>query len=527
MSFEFQVLMRLENGSEIFPVRVWSHMKVVEVLEDLQTSNATLARHKLTLFIFIDGIERFLPRDFVFEDLHRYCTSQMNPLVIKTSALRVFDQRRCLLPTPIYGKLPAANITSASDFFPDVLPWGSFKSEVNGWIGSDADTQKHNTISQPSIIRFQITSEIPSLQSFYILNALKTANQALPSRVQFDDLRNAVGVLLGDPDYMLLFAGGIVGAPIELKGKWSISDEDLIKSIKEGDSFVIHAVAQIFTYMNACQRKYGILSTVEKTWFLRRIQNEGQEHLEISEAVSYNQANPTLIEALVFFGESVTGDQLSKYRRQISATNSAINSATSSAPNSRPGSSGSSETKGTQALSETTKSILSKHAYGDLFFLDDFSLTEQLGESHAKVFKEYFNDSAIALKVHDVRRDKQKLAELQNEIQVYQKLEDLQGRYIPELVLYGELACVFYCLGISVVGSVPRHLSKSQKDHLIEGLNKMHQRNIIHGDIKAENIIIDDKGSAFWIDFSHSRQIGTDEEKEEEMKIFLNMIANL
>jgi hypothetical protein len=266
----FEVSMRLENSMHFFNVWVASDSKVVDVLEDLQFRNAVLQPYKLTLFAFVDGIERLIAREYLFGHLSALPISKIDPLIIRTTPLRIFDMRRCLFPLAEYGNVPAANITSSFSFLPEVLPWVSFTDEANRWLGANDDRQREAFTFQPSLVNFQIVSEVPSLQSFLIQNAFKTANKAFSAGIRFDHPRNIAGTGKAFPDYLLAINRDKIGAPVEIKGQWSLSDRDILQRFAQGDPCVYHAIMQLYSYMKAYHRKYGILSSYQHTWSSKR-----------------------------------------------------------------------------------------------------------------------------------------------------------------------------------------------------------------------------------------------------------------
>jgi serine/threonine protein kinase len=81
------------------------------------------------------------------------------------------------------------------------------------------------------------------------------------------------------------------------------------------------------------------------------------------------------------------------------------------------------------------------------------------------------------------------ISELHNEIWMYHLLSDLQGISIPRLVLHGYWEGGMYCIWFSLCGTVPESLSDSQKEIILSSLDDIHNRGIVHNDIKKENIL--------------------------------------
>jgi predicted Ser/Thr protein kinase len=474
-------------------------------------------------FINIDGGYRIWSKSFLLSDFDLSTVTESNPIILKQSHIQIWEYRKCLLPFPRYSSQPInPNSTATDNFLPEVVLWGSFVQDVNQWIGSNLDVRQHMAINEPSFSRrSRITEEVSGLQPFIFDNVLSIANDVFPAGLQFGHQRDSDQPNLARPDYLLMVNHKTPAAPVEVKGEWTLKEKDIVEKVNRGDPHVISAVTQILRYMNTYKRKFGILTSYENTWFLRRQVKDGKEYLEISEGISYAQSNPTLIEAIVYFANIVTIEDIPR-----SLTYQLVDEVSSeSANSSMQSSSGTSITTMTRAQSDAKRSTASKDASGRTFTFQDFTMEERIGMSRSCVYREWFNGRPIALKVNDVRRDKEMLAEMKHEVDVYIALESLQDIFIPRLVLYGKFECIFYCIGFSVVGKPVQELSDRQQDQLLEGLKKIHELDVIHGDIKLQNIIIDDEDTPYWIDFSHAKFQATPEQKKQEMEKFLKLIG--
>jgi hypothetical protein len=69
-----------------------------------------------------------------------------------------------------------------------------------------------------------------------------------------------------------------------------------------GNFSAYSALKQVYAQMRCYRVKFGILTTYESTWFLKRVlKADGFETLEISEPVPYQSQNPTLFQCLSYF----------------------------------------------------------------------------------------------------------------------------------------------------------------------------------------------------------------------------------
>jgi len=117
---------------------------------------------------------------------------------------------------------------------------------------------------------------------------------------------------------------------------------------------------------------------------------------------------------------------------------------------------------------------------------------------------------------------------MQSEIKIYQLLYKIQGKYIPKLVCYGYYGGgMGYVMGMTIVGTMLsfHKIEKWQKNQALRALKIIHSNNILHNDIRKENILVNDEGNIFFIDFGKS--IITDKKKlfrqeESELSRLLN-----
>jgi predicted Ser/Thr protein kinase len=280
--------------------------------------------------------------------------------------------------------------------------------------------------------------------------------------------------------------------------------------------------------MRLNHRKYGILSSYENTWFVYRSQectfceeHPGHETLYVSEGISYTAQTPTVQQCLSYFNSIVNHDHIDspptskRPSRAGSATQISRPSSPTVSPRaslSRGGSPLSSEIQINEQLQD--------------FDVDDFKLDTVLGEGRSKVYLDYYGSSRIALKVADIAKHGEMLPELLNEVSVYEQLSGLQGNGIPRFVCHGFVEEVLYCVGVSICGTVANEFTEQQKQKLLETLKSIHEAGILHNDIKKENILIDESGNPYIIDFGFSTRNCSPVAQMEETNMLLSLVES-
>jgi len=119
------------------------------------------------------------------------------------------------------------------------------------------------------------------------------------------------------------------------------------------------------------------------------------------------------------------------------------------------------------------------------------------------------------------------LAELNHEIEIYCLLSDFQGIFIPRLVLHGYWEGGMYCIGFSLCGTVPEALSETQKQFVLSIIDAIHDRGVLHNDIKKENILVDENGMVYLIDFGFATLNSCKDAQQDERNQMLKCIECL
>ncbi|POG79214.1 hypothetical protein GLOIN_2v1528688 [Rhizophagus irregularis DAOM 181602=DAOM 197198] len=98
-------------------------------------------------------------------------------------------------------------------------------------------------------------------------------------------------------------------------------------------------------------------------------------------------------------------------------------------------------------------------------------------------------------------------------------LEEMQKEYIPKLVCYGYYGGgMSFVISLTIVGNMlsDQKIMEQQKARAIKELEAIHKHGILHNDIREENILINDKGALYLIDFGMASR----EDTKKKRKLF-------
>ena len=348
----------------------------------------------------------------------------------------------------------------------------------------------------------------------------------------------------------------------EYKGKWTLNPDWFQAGGRiDGHNLNAHiqgAINQIYSYLVENRLEYGTLTSFESTFFLKRVKidnaNDGFEQLVISSCISHDSVSPTILQSIAYFMSIANGNQISppppraaptlrSSSRPLSiadgsrislpsrrATPTLGNSNMSSSSITHPNFSSHNFSSGSD-FDQEPRASPSSYSSGSNFnrdhvekgvsyckevgsCLEDLEIKYVLGCGRAKVYYEAKNH--LALKAIDLFKHADMMPEMENEIEIYEHLIDLQGVMIPKLLLHGYWRGGMYCIGLSLCGRVPETLSDSQKRKVIESLDAIHSYGILHNDIKKENILVDEDGSVWLIDFGFATRNDCTTAQEEE-----------
>ncbi|PKC00195.1 kinase-like protein [Rhizophagus irregularis] len=372
----------------------------------------------------------------------------------------------------------------------ELLPWKGFFEKVNNF--KFGDESKYN---RPIFINYSQMYNEMSIQTAFETNICEVLNKLLRN---YDFSRESTKNP-GDPDFICHFAMLEPLMPIEVKRKHILeyigSFIEFYKHNKKAQS----VIKQIYSYMVVNQVKFGILSTYDNHWFLRQLgdNEENRARLWISEALPLESHSPPVLKAYAYVTKKLCMD--------MDAHSSHTNIITVPAY----------ENNGKRITRNIRKSAQKKESSDSSsiqnFYFTDFKFKDLLSQGRSgKTLLCEFRNNTIALKCADLWKSPSYiLKEMQNEVKIYQQLSDLQGIYIPNLECYGYFENgMCYVIGTTLVGkplSFYKYITKGQKVKGMLALNAIHDRGVLHNDIRADNILLDNRNNdVYLIDFGMS-----------------------
>ncbi|UZO22019.1 uncharacterized protein OCT59_014396 [Rhizophagus irregularis] len=281
-------------------------------------------------------------------------------------------------------------------------------------------------------------------------------------------------------------------------------------------------IQQIYNYMGGNELRYGILTTYDNHWFLCR------EHtkLWISKTLPLQSESPPVLKAYAYLIRQAKENPNSP-KPQVLVPAQGDNNSRTLRSNSKSSSSSSLNNQASSTSANQQSFSITPVDQQDYSFTD-FKFKGILGEGRSgKTLLCEFRGDTIALKSVDLSKaPSYVLKEMQKEVEMYKDLADIQGKYIPKLVCYGYYGGgMSFVIGLTIVGTMlsDQKITEQQKSRAIKGLEAIHKHGILHNDIREENILINDKGALYLIDFGMASREDTKKKRklfdEEQLKL--------
>jgi len=332
----------------------------------------------------------------------------------------------------------------------------------------------------------------------------------------------------GIPDFNCHLAKSLI-LVIEVKRKHVLEDmgEQTFSEFYQTSKLAKDVIQQIYNYMGENELRYGILATYDNHWFLRR------EHTElwISKTILLQSESPPVLKAYAYLARQAKEDPQSLNPLRVPVPAHGDNDSRILR----------SQSKNQSVNQQTTSNQQSSSAFGassnipvdqQKFSFVDFKFKGILGEGRSgKTLLCEFRGDTIALKSVDLSKaPPYVLEEMQKEVEIYKDLADIQGKYIPKLICYGYYGGgMSFVIGMTIVGTSlsEQKIKKRQKTRAIKGLEAIHSHGILHNDIREENILINDNGDVYLIDFGMASREDTKKKRklfEEEHLKYSNLL---
>ena len=285
---------------------------------------------------------------------------------------------------------------------------------------------------------------------------------------------------------------------IEFKPPWAFKAQDIIAAYNsESHSFfvvqsvkskgkIMCAIEQIYVYMTINRHRYGCLSTFDQTWFLKKVEDESNPNnslLYITPVISCSSNKPyTITSAWLYI--------LMTIEKNMNWLYSSPRSSLVCAP---------SFAAGEKSFDKDRYKPISLDG---LIHWENIIARSQAG---AVATGRFMNLENVVFKTIDISKRKDGLSQFNNEVSVYQQLEEIQSNCIPRLIAYGNLGGLLQVIILENVGSsITREKAIEKQYEIDEALRQIHAKGIVHNDLRLPNILINSEDKISIIDFGMS-----------------------
>ncbi|KAF9410687.1 hypothetical protein BGZ76_005483 [Entomortierella beljakovae] len=343
----------------------------------------------------------------------------------------------------------------------------------------------------------------------------------------------------GDPDIQCFLNQGVTLFPIEVKRPYQL----YVSHATLGDAYnanrhreslgPVRPLQQIIGYMWCNGYRYGVLSTLDQTWFIRlRLDSTGNftRDIEVSPTIHRSQNDPTLLQSYLWLIRQANQDP---HHEKTPPSEQEINNITlpehgnsdykpTGHIKSRTLSTGPQEMAKSDRLKGESSQSKGKNINGQSAVVPSFKNMRLITHDEgAATFRATWQGEDVVVKKCDVWKDRwidqAVMEEIEHETEVYCFLQHLQGYYIPHLKIAGiadgiDLILVTEYAGANISGMA---ISSSDRMKIRKALQAIHDAGVLHDDLRRENILMKQLGQDKHftiIDFGLSK-FTTDREK--------------
>jgi serine/threonine protein kinase len=244
----------------------------------------------------------------------------------------------------------------------------------------------------------------------------------------------------------------------------ALDEKVLINQNKE--TKVSRAICQLWGYMTVNHLKYGILTTFNETFFLKREFCEEQGvKLEISPGIRIGDPQTPIVGALCYFTSLLLESHL--YTLPCSSLS-----------------------KSTYKCEDKDAVQLNKYEVANVN-LSDFHFTVPTDfKAHHVVVGQHLQGKPSLLKLLDTTQHNSSSMFLA-ELQAYERLDELQGAVIPTLEQSYLISNSLFAFALEDCGNpITQSQLRKMHDQVAQALKSIHAKGVVHGDIALRNILI-------------------------------------
>uniref|UniRef100_A0A7S4NAL8 Protein kinase domain-containing protein n=2 Tax=Paramoeba aestuarina TaxID=180227 RepID=A0A7S4NAL8_9EUKA len=309
--------------------------------------------------------------------------------------------------------------------------------------------------------------------------------------------------------------------PIEIKGDLPL---DLVAGWTAKDSLAVSAISQEYTYMIACKRKFGILSSYEKTFFLSV--GEGGSLL-VSPLIKREELIPCLMDflSIASLWEVWENPPSLMVIYDIDPEGGGESGGSDESGDGNGDSDSSDfEMDDTEKERETSpakrRSTSGNNPNNCLSLIVNESDCLGFG-ANGVVYRTTYKGRWVALKVVNTK-DLRAFQEVLNEVRFYNQLKKVQGSLIARMFWSGWLSATQYGVILELYNP-PGEVSEAEQQHLLHQLTLL---GVKHGDFRKANFVRDDEGNLLLIDFGRSHFLTTSDASNQASKLHLQRLPH-
>ncbi|KAG0237786.1 hypothetical protein BGX31_003485 [Mortierella sp. GBA43] len=301
----------------------------------------------------------------------------------------------------------------------------------------------------------------------------------------------------------------------------------------------VFPLRQIFGYMFCNGFKYGILTTFNQTWFIRRVGRPESKDIQVSPTITFNQGQPTLLQCYLWFIRLCDDDEECRLDTpdEQEIANSCDPEGGESDYQPPPSNEDENNGQGQSKLGIVKRYLLrtrvtSKRKEKQVKKYPQFKEMRLISfDERAATFRARWQAQDVIVKKCDIWKTPQVMKELQHEADIYDVLRDIQGDLIPRMLVAGisnglEMLLVTEYSGEPIKGT---SLGSADRDSIKSILSVIHSFGVLHGDIRPENIVAKKGqwGTSFMvIDFGLAETTHDQGKFQKEMEELTNMLGS-